>query len=52
MSMTVKELKQIISNLPDETLLLLEQEDVLDVETITVHYHPDGRTHIIFSTYE
>lgn len=51
-SMTVKELKTIISNLPDETILLVEQEDVLDVETITVQHHPDGRAHIIFSSLE
>lgn len=50
--MTIKELKTIISNLPDETILLVEQEDVLDVETITVQHHPDGRVHLIFSALE
>lgn len=50
--MTVKELRAIISTLPDETLLMLEQDDVCDVETIIVEHHPDGRKRIIFSTNE
>ena len=52
MSMTIKELKTIISNLPEETILLVEQEDVSDVETIDVQFHSDGRVHLIFSVME
>ena len=50
--MTIKQLKEIISNLPEETILLVEQDDVLDVESIQIQYHDDGRTHIIFSSLE
>ena len=32
--MTIKELKEIISNLPEETVLLVEENDVNDVETV------------------
>ena len=52
MSMTIKELKTIISSLPEETILLVEQEDVSDVETVEVQYHSDGRVHLIFSVME
>ena len=47
--MTIKDLKEIISNLPDNTILLIEENDV---ETIEVHYHSDGRVHLIFSALE
>lgn len=50
--MTIKELKEIISNLPEETILLIEDSDINDVETIKVQYHSDGRTHLIFSVLE
>ena len=50
--MTIKELKEIIIHIPDETILLLEANDVFDVETIDVQFHADGRTHIIFSAIE
>lgn len=48
--MTIRELKKIISNLPDSTVLLIEETDVTDVETVNVQYHSDGRIHLIFST--
>ena len=50
--MTIKQLKEIIKNLPDETILLVEQEDVLDVESIQIQYHGNGNVHIIFSSLE
>lgn len=49
MSMTIKDLKEIISNLPNETTILIEENDI---ETTEVHYHSDGRVHLIFSTLE
>jgi hypothetical protein len=52
MSMTIKELKEIISNLPNETVILIEETDINEVETIDIQYHSDGRTHLIFSTLE
>lgn len=50
--MTIKELKEIISNLPEETVLLVEENDVNDVETVEVQFHSDGRVHLIFSALE
>lgn len=49
--MTTKELKTIINSLPDETTLLIDTNDgFVDVETIMIEHHSDGRTHIVFST--
>lgn len=50
--MTIKDLKEIISNLPNETIILLEENDINDVETINIQIHSDGRTHLIFSALE
>ena len=50
--MTIKELKKIISNLPEETIILIEESDINEVETVGVQYHSDGRTHLIFSVLE
>ena len=50
--MTIKEFKKIISNLPEETILQIEENDVKDVETVNIVIHSDGRTHIIFSAWE
>ena len=51
--MTIKELKSIISSLPDETYVLIDLEnEYTDVETIFVEHHSDGRTHIVFSAVE
>ena len=52
MSMTICELKKIISNLPEETILLVDARDVSDVETVEIQYHSDGRVHLIFSDSE
>ena len=50
--MTINELKKIISNLPEETIILIEESDINEVETVEVQYHSDGRTHLIFSVLE
>lgn len=50
--MTIKQLKEIISNLPDETPVLISTEDIYNVETVFVEYHSDGRQHLILSNVE
>lgn len=50
--MTVKELKQIISALPDETILLIDGDEVKDVKLVNIMFHSDGRSHLIFSSLE
>ena len=50
--MTIKELKQIIENLSDETVILIEETDINDVETVNIQIHSDGRSHLIFSALE
>ena len=50
--MTVKQLKEIVSNLPDETPILISTEDIYEVETISIEYHSDGRQHIVLSNVE
>lgn len=50
--MTIKQLKEIISNLPDETPIIISTEDIYNVETINVEYHSDGRQHLILSNVE
>ena len=50
--MTIKELKEIISNLPDDTTILIEEDDIYEVETICTQFHSDGRTHLILSALE
>lgn len=50
--MTIKELKEIISNLPDETVILIEETDIYEVETINIQIHSDGRMHLILSALE
>lgn len=50
--MKIKELKEIISNLPDETIVLIEDSDISEVETINIQIHLDGRSHLIFSALE
>ena len=50
--MTIKELKEIISNLPEETVILIEENDINEVETIDIQIHSDGRIHLILSALE
>ena len=52
MSMTICDLKKIISNLPEDTILLVDARDINDVETVEIQYHSDGRVHLIFSDSE
>ena len=50
--MTIKELKSIIDDLADDTVILIEENDVCDVESIHIQIHMDGRSHIVFSALE
>ena len=50
--MTIKELKMIIEDLTDDTIILIEETDINDVETIKIEIHSDGRAHLIFSALE
>ena len=50
--MTIKELKLIIEDLMDDTVILIEENDVNDVETINIQIHSDGRSHLILSALE
>ena len=50
--MTIKELKQIIDHLPEDTTILICASDLSEVETTSVQYHSDGRIHVILSDEE
>lgn len=50
--MTIKELKMIIEDLTDDTIILIRETDINDVETINIEIHLDGRTHLILSALE
>ena len=50
--MNIAQLKSIINQLPDETILLLQAEQLDDVSTVVVEHHSDNRTHLIFSGLE
>ena len=50
--MTIRELKKIISNLPEEALLQVDFREVNEVKSITVCYSVDGRVRLILSTLE
>lgn len=52
MSMTIKELKLIIEDLLDDTVVLIEENDINEVETINIQIHSDGRSHLILSALE
>lgn len=52
MSMTIRDLKQIIEDLMDDTVILIEESDINDVESINIQIHSDGRSHLIFSALE
>ena len=47
--MTIKNLKEIINTLPEETIVLIDTNDIYDAESISVQYHLDGRVHMILS---
>ena len=50
--MTINELKIIIKDLSDDTVILIEENDINEVETVTIQLHKDGRAHLIFSALE
>ncbi len=50
--MTIKELLAIITTLPEDTGILIEETDVNELETVEVQYHSDGRMHVILSVAE
>jgi hypothetical protein len=49
---TIAQLKSIINQLPDETVLLIQADQLDDVATVIVEHHSDNRTHIIFTGLE
>ena len=50
--MTIKNLKEIISNLPNDTVLLIEDSDIEEVETIKIQIRSNGKTYLILSALE
>lgn len=50
--MTIKDLKEIINNIPEDAIVLLSTEDIYDIETVTIEKHSDGRVHLILSSDE
>lgn len=50
--MTIKELKLLIEDLVDDTVILIEETDINEVNTINIQIHSDGRSHLIFSALE
>lgn len=50
--MTIRDLKLIIEDLLDDTVILIEETDINEVETINIQIHSDGRTHLILSALE
>ena len=51
-SMTIKELKLLIEDLIDDAVILIEETDINEVNTINIQLHSDGRSHLIFSAME
>ena len=50
--MTIKDLKLIIEDLTDDTVILIEENDVIDVGMVKIEIHMDGRSHLILSALE
>ncbi len=51
--MTINQLKKIISNLPEKTILLIDgEEDRNEVGSINIEFHSDGRARLVFSIFE
>ena len=50
--MTIKELKLILEDLTDDTIILVEERNARDVETIKMEIHLDGRSYLILSALE
>ena len=51
-SMTIKELKSIIEDLSDDTVILVEDTEANNVEMVKIEIHMDGRSHLILSALE
>ena len=47
--MKIKDLKDIIQNLPDEAIVLLLSEDIYEVESVTIEQDDDGPMHLILN---
>ena len=50
--MTIGEMKLIIDDLMDDTVVLIKKNDVDEVETVEIQLHSDGRSHLILSALE
>lgn len=50
--MTIKKLKEIISNLPEETIVQIEETNVNEIGIVNIVLHSDGRKHVILSASE
>lgn len=50
--MTIKELKLIIEDLMDDTVILIEETDTNDVGNINIQIYSDGRSYLILSALE
>lgn len=51
--MTLRELKEIVNALPNTAQLLVDTGTYVDdLNTVSIDYHTDGRTHIILSNKE
>ena len=46
--MTAKELKKIISNLPEEAIILIKENGIHEVKNVELRPY-NGRDHLIFS---
>jgi hypothetical protein len=53
--MTIARFKQLTEQLPPDTIILIDSMaagTISDVETISIEYHTDGRSHLILSNKE
>ncbi len=50
--MTIAQLKQFIKVLTDDTVILLEETDINEVEAVNIKHHLDGRCYLILSALE
>ena len=50
--MTIRDLKQIIEDLEEDTVILIEENEVRDIRSITIRILMDGRSHLILSALE
>jgi hypothetical protein len=53
--MTIQKFKTLTEQLPPDTIILIDSttsDAITDVETISIEYHTDGRSHLILSNKE